>query len=58
VLDSPTAEELLMSLHHKLDTLREEPCGKLLAVRQDHTRMLEQLLKDIRILKGGARVLP
>jgi uncharacterized membrane protein len=47
------AELEIMSLHQKLDALREQQWSELLATQQDQSRMLKQLTEDIRILKGG-----
>lgn len=50
------AELEIMSLHHKLDALREEQWKELLATQQDQSRMLKQLTEDIRVLKGEAQL--
>jgi uncharacterized membrane protein len=46
------AELEIMSLHQKLDTLRNEQLSQLIATQQDQSRMLIQLTEDIHILKG------
>jgi uncharacterized membrane protein len=46
------AELEIMSLHQKLDALREQQWSELLATQRDQSKMLHQLTEDIRILKG------
>ena len=48
------AELEIMSLHQKLDTLRQEQWSELVAVQQDQIGILTQLMEDIRALKKGA----
>jgi uncharacterized membrane protein len=50
------AELEIMSLHHKLDALREEQWSELLMTQQDQSRMLKQLTEDIRILRGAGEL--
>ncbi len=45
------AELEIMSLHQKLDTLRQEQWSELLAVQQDQIGILTQLIEDVRALK-------
>ena len=53
------AELEIMSLHQKLDMLRQQQWGDLIAVQQEQIGILEQLMEDVRTLKrgGGADVL-
>ena len=48
------AELEIMSLHQKLDTLRQEQWSELVAVQQDQIGILTQLMEDVRALKSGA----
>ena len=48
------AELEIMSLHQKLDMLRQEQWSELLAVQQDQIGILTRLLEEIRALKKGA----
>ena len=48
------AELEIMSLHQKLDMLRQEQWSELLAVQQDQIGILTQLMEDVRALKKGA----
>jgi uncharacterized membrane protein len=48
------AELEIMSLHQKLDVLRQEQWSELLAVQQDQIGILTQLMEDVRALKKGA----
>ncbi len=47
------AELEIMSLHQKLDTLRQEQWSELLAAQQDQIGILTQLMQDVRALKKG-----
>ncbi len=47
------AELEIMSLHQKLDALREQQWSELLVTQQDQSRILKQLTEDIRLLKEG-----
>jgi uncharacterized membrane protein len=47
------AELEIMSLHQKLDMLRQEQWSELLAVQQDQVEILKQLMENIRALKEG-----
>ena len=47
------AELEIMSLHHKLDRLRQEQWKELATVQQEQSRMLQELMEEIRTLKGG-----
>jgi uncharacterized membrane protein len=49
------AELEIMSLHQKLDKLRQEQWSELLAIQQEQSKILEQLSEDIRILKDERR---
>lgn len=40
------AELEIMSLHDKLDTLREKQWGELLSIQQEQLQMISQLIKD------------
>ena len=48
------AELEIMSLHQKLDVLRQEQWSELLEVQQDQIGILTQLMEDVRALKKGA----
>jgi len=48
------AELEIMSLHQKLDMLRQEQWNELLAVQQDQIGILKQLMEDVRAFKEGA----
>ena len=48
------AELEIMSLHQKLDVLRQEQWSELVAVQQDQIGILTQLMEDIRALKTRA----
>ena len=48
------AELEIMSLHQKLDMLRQEQWSELLTVQQDQIGILRQLTEDVRVLKKGA----
>ncbi len=48
------AELEIMSLHQKLDVLRQEQWSELLAVQRDQIGILTQLMEDVRALKKGA----
>ena len=48
------AELEIMSLHQKLDMLRQEQRSELLAVQQDQIGILRQLVEDVRALKSRA----
>ena len=48
------AELEIMSLHQKLDVLRQEQWSELLEVQQDQIGILTQLMEDVRALKSGA----
>jgi uncharacterized membrane protein len=48
------AELEIMSLHQKLDMLRQEQWGELVAVQQDQIGILTQLMEDVRALKSRA----
>jgi uncharacterized membrane protein len=48
------AELEIMSLHQKLDMLRQEQWSELVAVQQDQIGILTQLMEDVRALKSGA----
>jgi len=48
------AELEIMSLHQKLDMLRQEQWSELVAVQQDQIGILRQLMEDVRALKSGA----
>ena len=48
------AELEIMSLHQKLDMLRQEQWSELLAVQQDQIGILTQLMEDVRALKSKA----
>ncbi len=52
------AELEIMSLHQKLDTLRQEQWSELLAVQHDQIGILTQLIEDVRALgeKGAAEL--
>jgi uncharacterized membrane protein len=52
------AELEIMSLHQKLDMLRQEQWSELLALQQDQTGILKQLTEDVRALKEGRRSCP
>ena len=52
------AELEIMSLHQKLDMLRQEQWSELLAVQQDQIGILRQLMEDVRALKSGRRSCP
>ncbi|MDR3556981.1 MAG: DUF1003 domain-containing protein [Syntrophobacteraceae bacterium] len=47
------AELEIMSLHQKLDVLRQEQWSELLAVQQDQTQILTRLMQDVGVLKNG-----
>jgi len=47
------AELEIMSLHHKLDALREVQWGELVAVQEDQMKILRQLMEEVRTLKEG-----
>jgi uncharacterized membrane protein len=47
------AELEIMSLHQKLDALRQEQWSELLAAQQDQTQILTRLMEDVRALKNG-----
>ena len=40
-----------MSLHEKIDTLREKQWSELLAMQQDQIRILNQLIETTRTIK-------
>jgi uncharacterized membrane protein len=48
------AELEIMSLHQKLDALRQAQWNELLAVQQEQIGILTQLMKDVRALKERA----
>jgi uncharacterized membrane protein len=48
------AELEIMSLHQKLDMLRQEQWSELVAVQQDQIGILTQLMEDVRALKSKA----
>jgi uncharacterized membrane protein len=48
------AELEIMSLHQKLDMLRQQQWGDLIAVQQEQIGILKQLMEDVRTLKEGA----
>jgi uncharacterized membrane protein len=48
------AELEIMSLHQKLDVLRQEQWSDLLAVQHDQIGILKQLMGDVRALKEAA----
>src|SRR5208337_2270555 len=53
------AELEIMSLHQKLDMLRQEQWSELLAVQQDQIGILTKLMEDVRgFTKGGEGVAP
>jgi uncharacterized membrane protein len=45
------AELEIMSLHEKVDTLREKQWSELLAMQQDQIRILNQLIETVRTIK-------
>jgi uncharacterized membrane protein len=49
------AELEIMSLHHKLDALREVQWNELVAVQEEQMKILRQLTEEIRTLKEGQR---
>jgi uncharacterized membrane protein len=49
------AELEIMSLHHKLDALREVQWNELVAVQAEQTKILGQLMEEIRTLKENRR---
>ena len=51
------AELEIMSLHHKLDALREVQWNELVTVQEEQMKILKQLTEEIRTLKNGAREL-
>ncbi len=49
------AELEIMSLHQKLDALREVQWSELVAVQEEQMKILRQLMEEIQTLKDGAR---
>jgi uncharacterized membrane protein len=47
------AELEIMSLHEKMDTLREKQWEELLAMQQEQIRILHQLIETMRTIKQG-----
>jgi uncharacterized membrane protein len=47
------AELEIMSLHEKMDTLREKQWAELLAMQQEQIQILHQLIETIRTIKQG-----
>jgi uncharacterized membrane protein len=49
------AELEILSLHQKLDMLRQGQWSEMLALQQDQIGILTQLMEDVRVLKKGRR---
>jgi len=48
------AELEIMSLHHKVDTLREQQWRELLGMQREQIQMLKQLIEEVQVSRRGS----